>query len=100
MKATIFWWNLDKSEQTIALLRKHLGSEGVSQWESVQGMRLKFWVSDPKNNLWGAIMLWESEQAMVQLLPPNLATELIGYPPTIRFMFDVEASVEGVYETG
>jgi hypothetical protein len=41
-------------------------------------------------------MLWESEQAMVQLLPPNLAAELIGYPPTIRFMFDVEASVEGV----
>lgn len=96
MKATIAWWNLDKSEQTIDSLRKQLGYEGIYQWGTVQGIRLKFWVSDLKNNLWGAVMLWESEQAMLQVLPPNRAAELIGYPPKIRFTFDVEACIEGM----
>lgn len=95
MKATIAWWNLDRSEQTIDLLRKHLGEGGISEWENVQGMRLKFWISDPENNLWGAVLVWESEHAMHQVLPPNRASELIGYPPTTRFTFEVEARITG-----
>ena len=97
MKATIAWWNLDKSEQTIDTLRKHLRDEGVDPWKSIDGMRLKFWISDRTNNLWGAVMLWESAEYMTSPLPPNRAAELIGYPPTARFLFDVEATVEGNY---
>jgi hypothetical protein len=97
MKATVAWWNLNNSEQTIKSLRKYLKSEGVTPWEQVQDMRLKFWISDVTNNLWGAVMLWECDQLGTQPLPPNRATELIGYPPTLRFTFDVEATVEGHY---
>lgn len=93
MKATISWWNLDKSTQTIETLRQYLQDEGVTPWESVQGMRSKFWMSDPAHNLWGAVVVWESADAMSQSLPPNRATELIGYPPSWRATFDVEVLI-------
>jgi hypothetical protein len=64
----------------------------------VPGLRLKLWISDRPGNRWGAVMLWEpgypGEQ---QPLPPHRAVELIGYPPTERVPFDVEATVEGRY---
>ncbi len=95
MKATIAWWDLQHSQQTIESLRDYLKQEGVKPWESVLGMRLKFWISDPKKNLWGAVMLWESAEYMTQPLPPNRATQLIGYSPSIRQCFDVQAMTEG-----
>lgn len=94
MKATVSWWNLDASTQTIETLRGYLHDEGVAPWETTAGMRSKFWISDPVNNLWGAVVLWESAEAMGQTLPPNRAMELIGYPPAWRCCFDVEALVE------
>ncbi len=97
MKATIAWWNLDKSDQTIGSLRQHLKDEWTSPWESVDGLRLKIWISDPDNNLWGALMLWEASDFMSQPLPPNHAAKLIGYPATLRFTFDVDAIIEGNY---
>ena len=92
MKAVVSWWSLDKSEQTIVSLRQALQVEGVTPWEEVEGLRLKFWISDFTNNLWGAVTIWESDAAMKQLLPPNRAAELIGYPAAFRFSFDIEAS--------
>ena len=94
MIATISWWNLDRSAQTIESLRGYLHGEGVAPWEAIAGMRTKFWISDPANNLWGAVVLWEHHEAMSQSLPPNRATELIGYPPTWRSSFDVEALID------
>ncbi len=96
MKTVISWWNLDASNQTIASLRQHLEREGVDPWRVIQGLKCKLWISDDTNNLWGAVMLWESPEFMSQPLPPNRATELIGYPPTVRLTFDVDATVEGV----
>lgn len=95
MIITIAWWNLDDSPQTIHSLRQYLKNEGIMPWKSIKGLRLKMWLSDSKKNLWGAIMLWESSQYMAQDLPPNIATSLIGYPPTLRKQFEIEASVEG-----
>lgn len=46
----------------------------------------------------GAVLLWESEEASRQPLPSR-AIELIGYPPAVAHRFDVEATVEGRYET-
>jgi hypothetical protein len=94
MKTTISWWNLDQSSQTIESMRDYLREEGVAPWEDVRGMHSKFWISDPANNLWGAVVVWESSDAMSQPLPPNRATELIGYPPSMRTTFDMEVLIE------
>ena len=45
-------------------------------------------------------MLWEpGHPGERQPLPPHRAVELIGYPPTERVRFDVEATVEGRHST-
>ncbi|HTZ43311.1 MAG TPA: hypothetical protein VMB79_05560 [Jatrophihabitans sp.] len=99
MRASISWWDLDESEQTIDSLREYLRDEGVTPWESVRGLRLKFWIADPAANRWGAVMLWESDDGPGdQQLPPHRALELIGYPPAHRESFTVEATVEGRYD--
>jgi hypothetical protein len=98
MRATIAWWDLGTSTQTIDSLREHLRADGVAPWTDVPGLRLKFWISDRVGNRWGAVMLWEpGHPADDQVLPPHRALELIGYPPTERVRFDVEATVEGRY---
>ncbi|BDU21156.1 hypothetical protein [Dyella sp. GSA-30] len=94
MIATISWWNLTESTQTIESLRQYLNDEGVAPWEAIQGMRSKFWMSDPDKNLWGAVVVWNSPEFLTQPLPPNRATELIGYPPTWRTTFDVEVLID------
>lgn len=97
MKAVITWWDLNASGQTIESLREFLRDEGVQPWSSVRGLRLKFWISDQDTNRWGAVMLWESVNAVDQLLPPHRAAELIGYAPTQRASFDIEATIEGIF---
>ncbi|HEY0638543.1 MAG TPA: phenazine biosynthesis FMN-dependent oxidase PhzG [Pseudonocardiaceae bacterium] len=97
MRATIAWWDLSASTQTVDSLREYLRDEGVRPWEAVRGLRLKFWVADRPGNRWGAVMLWEGDGPGDQPLPPHRAAELIGYPPTERVRFDVEATVEGVH---
>ena len=101
MKATIAWWDLDRSDQTIDSLRVYLREEGVCPWAGLHGLRLKFWISDRLTNRWGAVMLWESsEESRADIeapMPPNRAAELIGYPPTHRMTADVEAMVEGIH---
>lgn len=98
MKVSIQWWDLAGSRQTIESLRNYLRDEGVQPWRSVHGLCLKFWISDPENNRWGAVSVWESADSIHQPLPPNRASELIGYPPAARISFDIEATVEGVHE--
>lgn len=97
MMVTIAWWQLDDSEQTIDSLRKYLRDEAVEPWLDVRGLLLKVWIADREGNRWGAVMLWESADSPNQPLPPHRATELIGYPPTQRTRFDVEATVEGMH---
>jgi hypothetical protein len=94
---TIAWWDLTRSDQTIDSLREYLRNEGVRPWASVRGLRLKFWIADSAGNRWGAVMLWESGYPGDQPLPPHRAAELIGYPPTERVRFDVEATIEGIH---
>lgn len=96
MHAVIVWWDLAGSRQTIESLRGFLRDEAVERFSHVPGLRLKFWISDPATDRWGAVLLWESRQAARAVLP-NLAAPLIGYPPTERHAFDVEATVEGAF---
>lgn len=97
MRATIAWWDLTDSEQTIDTLRAYLRDGGVEPWEAVRGLRLKFWISDRASNRWGAVMLWETADTGDQPLPRHRAMELIGYPPTERMSLEVEATVEGIF---
>ncbi|MEU1124551.1 hypothetical protein ABZ371_13530 [Streptomyces sp. NPDC005899] len=98
MRAVIAWWDLDGSEQTIASLRDFLRDEAVDRFAQVRGLRLKVWISDERTNRWGAVFLWESAEAAAVPVPPR-AAELIGRPPTQRHVFDVEATVEGAYDS-
>lgn len=93
MRATIAWWDLTESPQTIETLRDYLADEGIKPWETISGLVLKFWMSDPKTNRWGAVMLWDPMADLSAPLPPNRATELIGYPPTDRMSTDIEGLV-------
>ena len=90
-------WNLADSLTTIEDLRRYLRDESVDQFEEVPGLRFKVWISDEATERWGAIYLWETEEAARQPLPSR-ARELIGKDPDIGEEFDVEATIEGRFE--
>lgn len=92
MQAVIAWWELD-GDVDVASLRDSLRQEGVQAWAAVPGLVAKFWIS--AGSRWGAVMVFESEAAARQALPPNRAAELIGGPATMRLTFDVEAFITG-----
>ncbi|MEU9377402.1 hypothetical protein AB0D94_27030 [Streptomyces sp. NPDC048255] len=96
MKAAVVWWDLAGSGQTIESLRDFLRDGAVDRFAEVEGLRLKFWISDPQTERWGAVLLWESAEAAAAPLPA-LAAALIGRAPVQRTLFDVEATVEGSY---
>jgi hypothetical protein len=100
MKVVVVWWDLRDTGQTVASLRESLQREGTEAWASVEGLRHKYWISDPVGERWGAVMVWDSEQdaeaARRRGLPPNRAAELIGCPPALRLEMDVEAAVAGL----
>jgi hypothetical protein len=90
-------WNLADSKTTIAELRRYLREESVDEFEEVEGLRFKAWISDEATERWGAVYLWETEEAARQPLPSR-ARELIGKDPDIGEEFDVEATIEGRFE--
>jgi hypothetical protein len=85
-------WNLADSLTNVGELRRYLQDEAVAKFEDVPGLLLKLWVSDETTERWGAIYLFESQQASEQELPSR-ARELIGKEPDIVEVFDLEASV-------
>jgi Putative mono-oxygenase ydhR len=90
-------WNLADSRTTIEELRRYLRDESVDQFEEVPGLRFKAWISDEATERWGAVYLWESEEAAAQVVPSR-ARELIGKDPDIGEDFDVEATIEGRFD--
>ena len=89
-------WNLADSKTTIEELRRYLRDESVDAFAEVPGLRFKAWISDEATERWGAVYLWETEEASEQELPSR-ARELIGKDPDITEVFDVEATIEGRY---
>ncbi|MFI5529106.1 hypothetical protein ACIA8O_11230 [Kitasatospora sp. NPDC051853] len=94
MRVVIVWWDLAESATGIDELRDFLRDEAVDRFTGHPGLVRKSWISDRENNRWGAVFLWESAEAAARPIPAR-AAELIGYPPTHRTAFDVEATVEG-----
>ena len=81
----------------MAELRRYLRDEAVDAFAEVPGLRFKAWISDETTERWGAVSLWESAEAAEQE-PPSRARELIGKDPEIGETFDVEATVEGLFQ--
>jgi len=96
MRVRVVWWELDGTQTTIAEMREYLRDESVDAFGAVEGLRLKMWIADEERNRWGAVYLWESDEAGRQPLPSR-ARQLIGKDPDFEEWFDLEASVEGVY---
>jgi trans-2,3-dihydro-3-hydroxyanthranilate isomerase len=96
MRVRVVWWELDGSQATIAQLREYLRDESVDAFAEVEGLRLKLWIADEERNRWGAVYLWETEEAAAQPLPSR-ARQIIGKDPDFEEWFDLEASVEGVF---
>lgn len=90
-------WDLDGSRTSIEELREYLRDESVDAFSQVHGLRFKAWVSDAASNRWGAVYVWEDAAAAVQDLPSR-AGELIGKAPDVAEVFEVEATIEGVFE--
>jgi hypothetical protein len=89
-------WSLADSKTNVHELRRYLRDESVPAFEEVGGLRFKAWISDETTERWGAVYVWESEEAARQELPSR-ARELIGKDPDIAEEFDVEATVEGAF---
>ena len=94
MRVRVVWWELDGSETTIAELREYLRDESVDAFGAVAGLRLKLWIANEERNRWGAVYLWESQEASAQPLPSR-ARQIIGKDPDFEEWFDLEASIEG-----
>jgi hypothetical protein len=90
-------WNLADSQTTIEELRRYLVDESVDQFEEVDGLRLKLWISDEATERWGAVYVWESLEAARQELPGR-ARDLIGKEADLVEEFDVEATIEGRFD--
>lgn len=97
MIVRIVLWNLGDSDTTIEELRRYLRDESVDQFEELDGLRFKAWISDAAGERWGAFYLFESREAADQQLPGR-ARELIGKPPDISEEFELEATIEGQYQ--
>jgi hypothetical protein len=85
-------WSLADSQTNVGELRHYLADEAVDAFSEVPGLLFKAWISDEASERWGAIYVFESQEASEQQLPSR-ARELIGTDPDIVEIFDLEASV-------
>ena len=99
MVLRIVIWNLADSLTNVGELRRYLRDEAVPAFEAVPGLLFKGWFSDELTERWGAVYVWESQEASEQELPSR-ARELIGKDPDIIEVFDLEASVSAAEELG
>ena len=97
MLVRLVLWNLADSKTTVQELRRYLRDESVDQFAEAPGLRFKAWISDEATERWGAIYLWESQEASEAPFPSR-ARELIGKDPDIAEEFDLEATIEGRFD--
>lgn len=98
MYVSIIMWDLSESAQTVASLRSYLRDYAVDAYASTPGLWQKIWVANtgPEGETWGAVYLWEDEKSAYGRPPgASRVVELIGYAPTQRTYFSVEAGVDG-----
>lgn len=89
MKLEVVWWDLNLGAATIDQFEDQLGNDGIGEWSSLPELYAKYWISDPVNNRWGAVMVWKDQRP--DSLPSNAAAPLIGALDAVRHLFDVKA---------
>jgi hypothetical protein len=103
MYCSLILWNLSQSEQTVQSLREYLRDYAVDAYSQVPGLRQKIWVSSTGEDgeMWGAVYLWDNKESAYGR-PPGVSrvVQLIGYAPTQRTYFSVEAATDGASEVG
>lgn len=92
MKAMVAWWDLTESGESVETLRNFIHEEEES-WRDIPGLLLKVWISDPASERWGAVLVWESEEAAKSAVLPRSPAGAIGHAVDFRAWFDVEAAV-------
>ena|SRR5579862_5291499 len=97
MVVRLVLWNLADSKTNIDELRRYLADEGVEVWANVPGLLFKAWVSDESSERWGAIFVYESREAAEEPVASR-TRELIGKPPDVVELFDLEATTSVAYE--
>ena len=97
MLVRIVLWSLADTRTSVAELRRYLRDESVDAFVRVRGLRFKAWIADEATERWGAVYVWESAEDAARPTPGR-ARELIGKDPDLVETFDVEATVEGVYQ--
>ncbi|MFE7192732.1 hypothetical protein [Kitasatospora sp. NPDC057541] len=85
--ATVLWWDLTDSAMTVESL---LGRLRQGPEPSPEGDGAGRWLWDRAGNRWGRVVLWDPLEGRAR--PDDCpATELIGYPPTDCWSFELEA---------
>jgi hypothetical protein len=95
---SIILWDLSESAQTVESLRSYLRDYAVDAYATTPGLWQKIWIADtgPKGETWGAVCLREDEKSAYGRPPgASRVVELIGYAPTQRTYFSVEAGIDG-----
>jgi hypothetical protein len=92
VKAMVAWWDLTGSRESVDTLRVFIRDE-EAHWRDIPGLLLKVWISDRSSGRWGAVLLWESEEAAKSAVLPRSPAGAIGHPVDFRAWFDVEAAV-------
>lgn len=90
MLIQLVWWDLTPDDPSIETLRGQLSDDVMQTWRQVKNLRSKSWVADTQLHRWGALMVWSAPPS-AEDMPPNIAAELIGRPPTSRLSFMIES---------
>ncbi|MFB8379066.1 hypothetical protein ACFYZ6_15460 [Streptomyces rubiginosohelvolus] len=91
MRAMIAWWDLTDAAETAETLQDFVAAE-EKHWAEIPGLLLKVWISDPDTRRWGAVLLWESQEAARDAVLPGSPAVRIGHPVDFRAWFDVVAT--------
>lgn len=94
MYAVVVWWDLAGSAQTIDSLHRRLPRQDRIAAGKDTPRHLVSWMHDRPGNRWGAVLMSESAE-VVHWTVLLAATELIGYPPTDRWSFQLDPGPDG-----
>ena len=89
-------WNLADSQTNVGELRRYLRDEAVPAFEQVPGLLFKGWFSDEVSERWGAVYVWESQEAFAKFgetLVPIMAD--LGADPGQPMVSRVHNVIEG-----
>ena len=100
MIALLMLADLSATHGTLDALRMYIAERSVPKYRQMDGLRLKVFLSDARGDAFGALYLFETEQALEAVLPElgSSVRERWGVTPRFQW-FEVEAIVQGRHTT-